>query len=87
MERSPREMEVLSTMISSEYSGNFCSMNESRAEEFFSDLRDDCFNLYTGKMESDFDAKKSDFEGKDLKKLHNKTKKTCYAQVCSILIF
>lgn len=62
-------------------------MNEGRVEEFFSDLRDECFDLYTEKMQSALDAKDYFFDGKKLKQLHNKTKKKCYAQVCVMLVF
>lgn len=87
LKRSPREIKILSTMVLSEYSNNFCQINDKRVKTFFIQLQADCFNLYSEKMQNAFDAVKTYIEETNLKKLHDRTKKKSYAQVCLISVF
>lgn len=86
LERSSQEKEVLSEMISSEYLNNICKSNDERISDFFIQLRADCFKSYSDKMQTTFNGKKSHFEATNLQKLHEQTKKKCYAQVCMISV-
>lgn len=79
--RCPQEMQALIDTIASEYSGNFCRVNERRVETFFNQLRADCLKLYSQNIQTIFDAAKSYFEDADLQKLHHKEKKKTFAQV------
>lgn len=87
MERSQREVQALSTMISSEYFDNICRINDKRVLAFFVQLRSDCFKFYSEKMRTVFGNTKSYMEATDLQKLHKQTKMKCYAQVCLISVF
>lgn len=63
---------------------DFCQINGKRLEKFFIQLRADCFNLYSEKMQTAFDAAKLYFEEADLQKLHKNAEDKALAMVCFV---
>lgn len=86
MKGNAKEMKTLRKSIQLYHVG-IRQSNENKAQNFFKQLRADCFQLYLGKMQNIFDDVKTYLEEDALIKMHNTAKDEALALVCDIRFY